>query len=117
MLKSKIEIQSEPFFKEIFRTLKAKNYFYLKKKANILVPKAARLLGVIDEYGVLDENELYCVVCEDELHFNPIIGDVFIVKNPCLHPGDVRKMKAVSGDEIKQRKINMYFFFFFFFFF
>jgi hypothetical protein len=31
----------------------------LKKKANILVEKAARLIGIIDEYGILNENGIF----------------------------------------------------------
>jgi hypothetical protein len=31
----------------------------LRKKSNILVKDAARLIGVIDEYGVLNENEVF----------------------------------------------------------
>ena len=31
----------------------------LRTKANILVEKAARLLGIIDEYDLLNENGIY----------------------------------------------------------
>ena len=35
---------------------------HLKTKSNILVKKAARLLGVLDEYGILEENEIFLIV-------------------------------------------------------
>jgi RNA-dependent RNA polymerase len=40
-------------------TLKYRGFFILRKKSNIYVEKSARLLGIIDEFGVLKENEVY----------------------------------------------------------
>ncbi len=31
-------------------------------KCHILVKKSARLLGILDEYGILEENECYCSI-------------------------------------------------------
>jgi RNA-dependent RNA polymerase len=30
-----------------------------------------------------------------------ILGDVLVTKNPCSHPGDIRKLKAVWKEELK----------------
>lgn len=30
-------------------------------------------------------------------------GDIIVTRNPCLHPGDIRKVRALSEDEIKKR--------------
>ena len=35
---------------------------HLKTKSNLLVKKAARLLGVLDEYGILEENQICCII-------------------------------------------------------
>lgn len=29
-----------------------------------------------------------------------ITGPVLVTKNPCVHPGDIRKLKAVIKDEL-----------------
>jgi hypothetical protein len=30
-----------------------------------------------------------------------IVGDVLVTKNPCSHPGDIRKVKAVDVPELR----------------
>lgn len=32
-----------------------------------------------------------------------VTGDVIITRNPCLHFGDIRKVRAVSDDELAKR--------------
>jgi RNA-dependent RNA polymerase len=69
----------------------------LKAKTRIFVPKSALLMGVMDEVGVLQSGEVFLAI-------NPAPGtqslpsiitvDVIIAKNPCFHPGDVRKLKV-----------------------
>lgn len=71
--------------------------------------KAARVLGVIDDYDILNEggiinnifSEVVCIVkvAQDVDHFY-VSGEIIVVRNPCLHPGDIRKVKALSGKEI-----------------
>lgn len=54
-------------------------------------------MGAIDEYGLLEPNEVFAYISQDDGNsFFEVEGDVFIVKNPCLHPGDIRKVKAVN---------------------
>ncbi len=43
----------------MIKKLKHRVFIMLRKKSNILVKDAARLIGVIDEYGVLNENEVF----------------------------------------------------------
>ncbi len=44
-------------------------------------------MGVIDEYQILKEDEMYCVISEDDVTFEEVEGPIVVVKNPCLHPG------------------------------
>jgi RNA-dependent RNA polymerase len=76
----------------------------LRTKCNILVEKAARVLGVVDEYGILKENEVYCIVSvdgESREILQTESGNVMITRNPCLHPGDIRTPTIVSDNEVK----------------
>ena len=64
-----IDISIEPFCQGIFQTLKERGYRQLKKKSAILVDKAARLIGIVDEYGILEENEIFCKVTHNNQDF------------------------------------------------
>lgn len=78
----------------------------LIKKQRILVPDAAMLIGVVDEYDVLEEGQVYINL----LSKDPKTGNeseqkitnrhVMVIKNPCLHPGDLRRLYAVDRPEL-----------------
>jgi hypothetical protein len=97
----------------------------LKKKAKILVSESAVLMGVVDESGVLEENEVYVQVKRDNYSndrnnkksfekSNELVeliqridqmeyiveSDVLVTRNPCQHPGDVRRLKCVNRPEL-----------------
>lgn len=38
----------------------------LVKRSHIRVEKSARILGVIDDYGILKEDEVYCTILKDQ---------------------------------------------------
>ncbi len=42
-----------------------RGYLNLRKKSNIVVPAAARLIGILDEYSILEEDEIYVAISED----------------------------------------------------
>ena len=81
----------------------------IKSKARIFVSQGMTLIGVLDEVGVLEENEIFIMskvgtedvidekinVYNDHLVVN---SDVLVAKNPCLHPGDLRVIKAVDRE-------------------
>jgi RNA-dependent RNA polymerase len=117
-----------PLKQDIFiERLLAANYiqilFLLKTKARILDPKSAVLIGVIDEKKFLKENQVFLQIMPHSntknKYFFPIdpvkyqkeimenkvttiiTGTVFITKNPCLHPGDIRIMEAVDIPELR----------------
>ena len=57
-----MDFENDPFVTGVMKTLKSRAYYTLRKKSNILVEKSARLIGVLDEYGVLEEDEIYCSI-------------------------------------------------------
>ncbi|KAI9291041.1 RdRP-domain-containing protein, partial [Neoconidiobolus thromboides FSU 785] len=75
----------------------------LKNKARIQVPKGALLIGVMDEYGVLNEGEIFvqCSNSENLNDFKIVTGECIVTRNPCFHPGDVRVVTAVDKKELK----------------
>lgn len=96
----------------------------LKRKARILVPDSCVLIGVIDQYGILAENEVFVQIKPDsnsklarelELRLQKtnriaktlgkqkqrvVVGPCLVTKNPCTHPGDIRKLVAVDRAEL-----------------
>ena len=103
---AEVDINKEPFIKGVVDTIKVRSFINLKEKANILVKKGTRLTGVLDEYGVLKEDEIYVCLSPSNGE-NPgdlqIIAEdkVIITKNPCLHAGDIRILKAVNNDRVR----------------
>lgn len=74
----------------------------LRKKTSILVKQAARLMGILDEYRVLEPNQVYVSFKEGE-HTVVKSGRVVVTRNPCLHPGDIRVLEAVDSDYVRGR--------------
>ncbi|CAF0883936.1 unnamed protein product [Adineta ricciae] len=73
--------------------------------------KARNMFGIVDEYAVLEEGEVfvqYTRLHEHTLERTERTGDervilegnVVITKNPCHHPGDLRVFKAVNRKEL-----------------
>ncbi|KAJ9049184.1 hypothetical protein DSO57_1027303 [Entomophthora muscae] len=74
----------------------------LKSRARILVQKGAMLMGILDETGTLQENEIF-VQCTnpDSIQKYQIINEECIVtRNPCFHPGDIRIVQAVDNPNL-----------------
>jgi regulator of nonsense transcripts 1 len=73
------------------------------QKCRILVPESRLVFGVCDPRGVLEEGECFLRVTDDMNGGHPrtIVGcEVVVTRNPCLHPGDLRKLKAVDRPEL-----------------
>lgn len=73
-----------------------------EQKCRILVPSSRLLFGVCDHKDVLSPGECYIRVTQNaDGKPRTIIGaNVLIARNPCLHPGDLRKLRAVDKPEL-----------------
>ncbi|EXJ72719.1 uncharacterized protein A1O5_03866 [Cladophialophora psammophila CBS 110553] len=73
-----------------------------EQKTRILIPRSRLLFGVCDPYGLLKADECFLRVTLEELGAPLTITgfDVLVSRNPCLHPGDLRKLKAVNRPEL-----------------
>ena len=107
LFKSKIPFLSEPLFRQIIDSVINHRINELKIKGRIKLPmsSARTVFGVLDETETLEYGEVFVQlskVDEDNLPFegtdNTIIleEEIMVTKFPCLHPGDVRKLKAVD---------------------
>lgn len=116
---------NEPFVSSMIQLWRAWHLKYLKEKARIIIEKSATLFGCVDETGVLkghddkkirtifaqDDNkrkrsflpEIFVQVCRPENGGKSEIieGLCIIARNPSLHQGDVRVVKAVNKPELR----------------
>lgn len=87
--------RQEPLAIEIKSLLIKRALNQLRKKQKIFLKKSGCLIGVMDEKKVLDYGEIFVQVPEGVIQ-----GPVVVAKNPCLHPGDIRVLQAVSKPEL-----------------
>ncbi|KAK5989570.1 putative RNA-dependent RNA polymerase 1 [Cladobotryum mycophilum] len=73
-----------------------------EQKCRILIRKSRLLFGVCDAWGVLKEGECAVKVTMDgDGQAYALKGmKVLVTRNPCLHPGDVRKLDVVERTEL-----------------
>ncbi|KAF9423615.1 hypothetical protein BGZ94_008244 [Podila epigama] len=95
--------RNDPFIKNLLSLFRLQMLEDLSKKAKVLVPNGAYLLGIPDETGTLEENEIFVQVSSvDNFTMRRVIeGKCAVVRCPCFHPGDIRVVKAVNRPELK----------------
>lgn len=108
------KIKSSRIYKKLVTTILNKHVSEFYKKNRILVKKGSVLMGTLDELGVLGENEVYIKIRKDLVEKNEsfvvengyyiVTGPVAVMKNPCLHPGDIRTVMAVNRPELGYQK-------------
>ncbi|KAJ7454396.1 RNA dependent RNA polymerase-domain-containing protein, partial [Mycena latifolia] len=87
----------EAMLHNVVRCISCQLLHDLKYKARILVQEGAYLMGVADEFDVLEEGEIYCAITPSEGGEVQIItGQCTLFRSPCIHPGDVRLVTAVD---------------------
>ncbi|KAH9888525.1 RNA dependent RNA polymerase-domain-containing protein [Cubamyces lactineus] len=68
-----------------------------KFRARMIIPKSRFLFGICDPYGVLKEGEVHVRVSVPRKGATTLTNtQVLVVRNPCLHPGDCLKLRAVE---------------------
>ncbi|KAF7682826.1 putative RNA-dependent RNA polymerase 1 [Astathelohania contejeani] len=105
------DVIHEPFLVNLYLPIIERILGEMSKKGKIFIEKGRNLMGVLDEFGVLEENEVF-VQCEGiasgkilDYGNRFVVNDsVVIAKNPCLHPGDVRIARAVDKKELHHLK-------------
>ena len=114
-----INIVEEQFFIKLIITCAFNIIRDLLDKTRIPISpqKARNMFGIVDEYGVLEygqvfvqytvlnENKLYSTNEEEKKDKCEILkGPVVVTKNPCHHPGDLRRFEAVDYPELRHLK-------------
>ncbi|KAL5553263.1 hypothetical protein UlMin_040664, partial [Ulmus minor] len=105
----------EPFLSMMLQTFRALKLQELRTKTRIHVPNGGHMMGCLDETGLLEYGEVFVQSSHRKLFDDSSLilrnfssdqekfvvkGKVVVARNPCLHPGDVRVLKAVDVPEL-----------------
>ncbi|XP_057777391.1 probable RNA-dependent RNA polymerase 1 [Salvia miltiorrhiza] len=107
MLKCGYKPDEEPFLSMMLQTFRLAKLLDLRVKARIFVPQARQMMGCMDETGTLEYGEVFVQFSGTgssglyEGTKYTVTGKVAVAKNPCLHPGDVRVLRAVDVQELQ----------------
>ena len=71
-------------------------------KCRILIPNSRLLFGICDQRGILREGECFVRPTSDNDGVpHTLTGSyVLVARNPCLHPGDLQKLRVVAKPEL-----------------
>ncbi|KAI8545560.1 hypothetical protein RHMOL_Rhmol07G0048800 [Rhododendron molle] len=105
---------AEPFLSMMLQAFRATKLLEIRTKTRVFVPGGRSMMGCLDETRTLEYGQVFVQISGDDnvcsrdnsrLMPNGIdsdqghrigLGKVFVAKNPCLHPGDIRVLRAVN---------------------
>ncbi|KAL6756022.1 RNA dependent RNA polymerase-domain-containing protein [Haematococcus lacustris] len=91
----------EPLLQRLLSHVRLHSLQMLRAKHRIKLHNSAFLFGVIDETGVLSENEVFVQVQRPGEEASVLESQwVLITKNPCLHPGDIRVLRGARCPQL-----------------
>jgi RNA-dependent RNA polymerase len=107
-----VSLTTEPYFRSLLCALYREKIHGLLSKARILLPvtEARLMMGVMDETGLLKSGQVFAQFTKmrgegDENSAGNtktiVEGKVVVTRNPCLHPGDVRQLRAVDVPDLR----------------
>ncbi|KAF9625251.1 hypothetical protein IFM89_020837 [Coptis chinensis] len=114
MLSCGYKPNAEPFLSMMLQTFRKSKLLELLKKSRIYIPNGRSLMGCLDETRTLEYGEVFIQISHAGRKQNGngglfassstgshqrnriVEGTVVVAKNPCLHPGDVRVLRAVN---------------------
>ncbi|KAF8407581.1 hypothetical protein HHK36_006715 [Tetracentron sinense] len=118
MLKCGYKPDAEPFLSMMMQTFRASKLLELRTKTRIFIPNGRSMMGCLDETRTLEYGQVFVQVSsigQKQFRGDPLLmlsrnesdqcnfiveGKVFVAKNPCLHPGDVRVLQAVDVPDL-----------------
>ncbi|GAB4833822.1 multidrug resistance protein [Ancistrocladus abbreviatus] len=113
MLRCGYKPDAVPFLSMMLQIFRSSKLLELRTKSRIFIPQGRALMGCLDETGTLEYGQVFVQVSGSRFQnssndflsssgfgferFNYVITESIVVaNNPCLHPGDVRELRAVG---------------------
>ncbi|WWC90607.1 uncharacterized protein L201_005543 [Kwoniella dendrophila CBS 6074] len=102
----KAGFHKNPFLLDIASIIECRALQDLKWRARMKLPGGVFLIGIADESGLLKEGEVFCQFQENEegSKAKVVMGEVLVCRAPALHPGDVRRARAVDNPKLRHLK-------------
>lgn len=96
-----INFLSDPFLTDMIKVTAVQHLRDMKYRARIPVKKGMLLYGIMDEWNILEEGEVYIVTTPefDQGRTTLVQDRIVITRSPALHPGDMQVVKAVDVPE------------------
>ncbi|CAH1261858.1 Hypp2472 [Branchiostoma lanceolatum] len=104
--KSGISLTTEPFFRSMLLAVYRNQMGELLRRTRIQLPagEGRIMMGTMDETGKLQYGEVFIQYSRetDKAQAEKVVrqGQVTVTKNPCFHPGDMRRFAAVDVPEL-----------------
>ncbi|OWF46870.1 RNA-dependent RNA polymerase 1 [Mizuhopecten yessoensis] len=102
LMRAGISFTGEAFFRSVLMTIYKRKLGELIRKTRIEVDydQGRIMMGTIDETGILDYGQVFISFTKhDGINYKGtkiLEAEVVVAKNPCFHPGDLRKFQAVD---------------------
>lgn len=94
-------IKDVPFIREAMKTAMTFALRQLKYTHRIRVDGSCSLMGIMDETGLLQENQIYACVIPKGGSRTYLKGKCLVFRSPTLHPGDVQFAEAVGKLDVQ----------------
>ncbi|KAK8567431.1 hypothetical protein V6N13_105398 [Hibiscus sabdariffa] len=91
----------EPFLSMMLHSFRASKLLELRTKARIFIQNGRSMMGCLDETRTLNYGQVFVQFSGSKPgQLFLVQGKVVVAKNPCLHPGDVRVLRAIDVPDL-----------------
>jgi len=95
--------QRDACLQDLLKVIECRALSDLRWRARLQIQQGVYLLGIPDELEILKEGEVFCRYQNpDDSEEEPqvVTGTCIICRAPALHPGDIRRVKAVDRPQL-----------------
>ncbi|ORZ40750.1 RNA dependent RNA polymerase-domain-containing protein [Catenaria anguillulae PL171] len=89
MLEAGFRMDQDRHLRELVRSLRDRLLLDIKHRARLFVLEGVSLLGVLDEWDLIQEDEIW-FASSSRSDLPPPGTKILVGRSPCLHPGDLR---------------------------
>lgn len=90
-----VDFQQDGFLRDVLELCVLTELRLLKHKTRIPVKNGWHLHGLMDETGLLEEGQVYCIAIEEGRRHVITGNNLIISRAPALHPGDVQLVEGI----------------------
>jgi RNA-dependent RNA polymerase len=99
----KYGFQRDACLQDLLKAIECRSLSDLRWRARLQIKQGVYLLGIPDELEILKEGEVFCRYQnpdDSDEEAQVVTGACIICRAPALHPGDIRRVKAVDRPQL-----------------